>query len=138
MGLCFYWQFIIFDEQFGIVRSAEKNDSTNCRLTADAVGSPPLLLHSYPTCSASIETDPPSTPSTGCNTLRRRARADHIQERQVVVWRRYRQIGFGAEVILVVDQRGVILGEEQVADAVLKRNCPVIRLRRGASPGIGM
>jgi hypothetical protein len=53
------------DGQFGIVWSAEKNDSTNCWLTADAAGSTPLLLHSYPTCSASIETDPPSTPSTG-------------------------------------------------------------------------
>jgi len=56
-----------------------------------------------------------------CNTLRRRARADYIQ-RQVVVWRRYRQIGFGAELILVIDQWGVILGEEQLADSVLKRN----------------
>jgi len=55
-----------------------------------------------------------------------------------VVWRRYRQIGFGAELILVVDQRGVILGEEQFADSVLKRNCPVIRLGRVTSPSIRM
>jgi hypothetical protein len=73
-----------------------------------------------------------------CNMLRRRARADYIQERQVVVWRRYRQIGFGAELILVIDQRGVILGEEQFADSVLKRNCPVIRLWGMPSPCIGM
>jgi hypothetical protein len=43
----------------------QKNNSANCWLTADAAGSTLLLLHSYPTCSASIETDPPSTPSTG-------------------------------------------------------------------------
>ena len=53
------------DGQFEIVWSSEKNNSTNCWLTADAAGSTPLLLHSYPSCSASIETDPPSTPSTG-------------------------------------------------------------------------
>jgi hypothetical protein len=73
-----------------------------------------------------------------CNRLRRRARADYIQERQVVVWRRYRQIGFGAELILVIDQRGVILGEEQFADSVLKRICPAIRLWGMPSPCIGM
>ena len=53
-----------------------------------------------------------------------------------MVWRRYRQIGFGAELILAIDQRGVILGEEQFADSVLKRIRPAIRLW-AAVPTIG-
>ncbi len=76
--------------------SASRDSTTGCRL---------------PTLTASIEIDPPSTPSTGKSDLvLLLPGADHVQQRQVVVRRRNRQHRVAAE-RLVVHERLVIAGD---------------------------
>ena len=55
-----------------------------------------------------------------------------------MIRRGYCKFRFAAELMLVVDERFVLSGEEHLADSSFKRDCPIVRLRCVASPSIGM
>jgi len=48
------------------------------------------------------------------------------------------QFRFASEPMLVIHERLVLSGEEHLADSSFKRDRPIVRLRRVASPSIGM
>ena len=55
-----------------------------------------------------------------------------------MIRRWYCELGFGAELMLIVHERLVVASQQQITDARLKRNRPIVRLGSVAPPSIGM
>jgi hypothetical protein len=48
------------------------------------------------------------------------------------------QFRFAAELMLVIDERLVLSGEEELADSTFERDRPIVQLRCVSSPSISM
>ena len=73
-----------------------------------------------------------------CDRVGWRASAHDVEQRQIMIWRGYRQFCFAAELVLVIHERLVLVREKQLAHSCFKRDRPIVGLRRVPSPGIGM